>query len=68
MEGRQEFLLRALRSSMALTVSMPVSQGVRARVAPFWDSVLDPYADGAMMAGLIVYLMRFSDLLSSEPP
>jgi phosphatidylglycerophosphate synthase len=37
--------------------------GRQSKGGAFWDSVLDRYADGAMMVGLIVYLMRFADLL-----
>ncbi len=37
--------------------------GRQSKGGAFWDSVLDRYADGAMMVGLIIYLFRFSDLL-----
>ncbi len=32
--------------------------GVQSRGGAFWDSVLDRYADGALMIGLILYLTR----------
>ncbi len=33
------------------------------RAGAFWDSVLDRYADGALLIGLVVYLTRVPDLL-----
>ena len=33
-------------------------KGLQSRGGAFWDSVLDRYADGAMMIGLVVYLVR----------
>lgn len=37
----------------------------RSRGGAFWDSVLDRYADGAMMMGMIVYLTSLPDSPSS---
>jgi phosphatidylglycerophosphate synthase len=40
-------------------------KGVQSRGGAFWDSVLDRYADGALVIGLILYLLRPPALLPS---
>ena len=35
-------------------------KGLESKGGAFWDSVLDRYADGALMIGLIIYLMRLA--------
>lgn len=37
--------------------------GRQSKGGAFWDSVLDRYADGAMMIGLVIYLFRLPSLL-----
>jgi phosphatidylglycerophosphate synthase len=33
-------------------------KGIQSKGGAFWDSVMDRYADGAMMIGLVIYLVR----------
>ena len=39
--------------------------GRQSKGGAFWDSVLDRYADGAMMIGLVIYLMRSPGMIPS---